>query len=282
VYDGAGPGTGRRSSLLGMAFHAATEPEIVDFVMAKLTRGSGGRIVTPNVDILRQAVSEAEAREHLLASTVVVADGAPIVWASRLARQPLPARVPGSDLIWSLSAALAREQRTIYLLGGEAGAAERAAAVLSERFEGIAVAGHACPDFGFENRPDEFAAVCAGVIAAKPDFVFVGLGFPKQERVIARLQPELPSTWFMGCGAAIGFVAGTRRRAPRWMQRSGLEWVHRLGREPFRLAHRYAVRDFPFATRLLLSSALTGRSLRAAPGSTESRVPAPPDVEEQR
>jgi N-acetylglucosaminyldiphosphoundecaprenol N-acetyl-beta-D-mannosaminyltransferase len=89
------------------------------------------------------------------------------------------------------------------------------------------------------------------VVAAEPDMVFVGLGFPKQELVIERLRPQLPGAWFVGCGAAINFVAGDVVRAPRWMQRTGLEWAHRLGVEPRRLAGRYLRHDAPYALRLL-------------------------------
>ncbi len=172
--------------------------------------------------------------------------------------------MPGSDLIWSLSAAMAGAGRSVYLLGGEPGTAERAEAVLRGRHPGLALAGHLSPSFGFDGRGEEYDAVCDEVTAANPDLVFVGFGFPKQERVIARLRPRLPRTWFMGCGAAIGFVAGVHSRAPGWMQDSGLEWVHRLALEPRRLMRRYLVDDVPFAVRLLAGSAL--RRLRAGAG----------------
>lgn len=186
-----------------------------------------------------------------------MADGAPLIWAARIAGRPLPARVPGSDLIWSISGALADKGYSVYLLGGEPGTSEIAARALTDRYLGITIAGHSSPPFGFDTRSNEYTAVCADVIAARPDFVYVGLGFPKQERVIARLRSALPETWFMGCGAAIGFVAGAHSRAPRWMQRSGLEWVHRLSLEPTRLMRRYLVEDAPFAARLLAGSAVT-------------------------
>jgi len=155
--------------------------------------------------------------------------------------------------------------RSVYLLGGEPGTAERADEVLRERFPDLKLAGHLSPSFGFDTRSDEYDAVCDEVIGAAPDLVFVGLGFPKQERVIARLRPRLPQTWFMGCGAAIGFVAGVHSRAPGWMQESGLEWVHRLAREPRRLMRRYLVDDAPFAVRLLAGSAR--ERLRAGRGA---------------
>ncbi|WP_213456112.1 WecB/TagA/CpsF family glycosyltransferase [Rhizomonospora bruguierae] len=249
--------TRRRTVVLsGVRFDGLTEREVIDTVLDSLAARRGGRIVTPNVDILRRAMRSAEAREHIESASLVMADGAPLIWAARVAGQPLPARVPGSDLIWSISGALAGKGYSVYLLGGEPGTSEVAAAALAERYPGIAIAGHSSPPFGFDTHSDQYDAVCAEVIAARPDFVYVGLGFPKQERVIARLRGALPGAWFMGCGAAIGFVAGTYRRAPRWMQRTGLEWVHRLALEPGRLVRRYLIEDAPFAARLLAGSAL--------------------------
>nr|MDT0658390.1 WecB/TagA/CpsF family glycosyltransferase [Micromonospora sp. DSM 115978] len=235
--------------------------------MTALNAGHGGQIITPNVDILRRVRRDSEAHGHVASSTIVVADGKPLIWASRIAGTPLPARVPGSDLIWSLTAALHEQRRSVYLLGGEPGTADQASAVLRERFPGLTVAGSLSPPFGFDTRPEQLAATCAEVSAARPDLVFVGLGFPKQERLIARLRPLLPTSWFMGCGAAIGFVAGVHRRAPDWMQRTGLEWAHRLAAEPRRLARRYLLHDVPFAVRLLSESlgARFGRAPAAPP-----------------
>jgi N-acetylglucosaminyldiphosphoundecaprenol N-acetyl-beta-D-mannosaminyltransferase len=229
-----------------------------------MSAGHGGQIVTPNVDILHRVVRDEGLRHHLADSSIVVADGKPLIWASRLAGNALPARVPGSDLIWSLSTAMAGAGRSVYLLGGEPGTAVQAEEVLRRRFPDLKLAGHLSPSFGFDTRPEEYDAVCDEVVGAAPDLVFVGLGFPKQERVIARLRPRLPQTWFMGCGAAIGFVAGVHSRAPGWMQESGLEWVHRLAMEPRRLVRRYLVDDAPFALRLLAGSAAA--RLRAGRG----------------
>ncbi|WP_250034300.1 WecB/TagA/CpsF family glycosyltransferase [Paractinoplanes maris] len=232
-----------------------SEQQVVDRVLAELSDGRGGQIMTPNVDILHRVTRDPELHGHLAASEIVVADGKPLIWASRIAGNALPARVPGSDLIWSLSAAMAGGGRSVYLLGGEPGTAERADDVLRDRFPDLKLAGHLSPSFGFDTRPGEYDEVCDEVVGAAPDLVFVGFGFPKQERVIARLRVRLPRTWFLGCGAAIGFVAGVHSRAPGWMQDNGLEWVHRLYREPRRLMRRYLVDDAPFAVRLLAGSA---------------------------
>jgi N-acetylglucosaminyldiphosphoundecaprenol N-acetyl-beta-D-mannosaminyltransferase len=255
VYDHAG----ERVALSGVGFDRLTEAAVVTRVMAALAAGHGGRIVTPNVDILRLCRRGAEARAHVAAATYVVADGMPLVWASRLRGAALPERVAGSSLIWTLSSAAAGAGRSVYLLGGEPGAADRAAEVLTGRHPGLRLAGTLCPEPGFDADPASLAAVHAEVVRARPDIVYAGLGFPKQERLIARLAPALPATWFVGCGAAIGFAAGTHRRAPQWMQRTGLEWLHRLGNEPTRLFRRYVIHDAPFALRLLATSAVHRR-----------------------
>src|SRR5262249_33214995 len=163
------------------------------------------RIVTPNVDILRVIRRDPAARSLVTGSDVVVADGMPLLWGARAAGTPLPARVPGSDLIWSLSAAAAEHGRTIYLLGGDTGVPERAAEVLRGRSPGLTVAGTDSPPFGFDRTTDGVAAAVGRAVAAKPDIVFVGLGFPRQERLMVALAAALPGTWLLGCGASIPF-----------------------------------------------------------------------------
>ncbi|MFD0518258.1 WecB/TagA/CpsF family glycosyltransferase [Paractinoplanes durhamensis] len=242
-----------RVELDGTGIDRITEAEVVAVVREALTHGRGGRIITPNVDILRRAQTEQEAREHLDDADLIVADGMPLIWASRLGGRPLPERVAGSSLIWSLSAGLGLDRRSIFVVGGSPAndGAAKAADRLAEECVGLRIAGTICPDFGFEKDPETYAQVCAKVADAQPDLVFVGLGFPKQERMIAKLKPMLPTSWFIGCGAAVNFVAGDVERAPRWMQRTGLEWAHRLGTEPRRLASRYLRHDAPYALRLL-------------------------------
>ncbi|GIJ65261.1 WecB/TagA/CpsF family glycosyltransferase [Virgisporangium ochraceum] len=242
----------------GLRFAALTEGEVVHRVRTALARGIGGRIATPNIDILRQAEHDERIRGDLETADLLVADGAPLVWAARLAGTPLPERVTGSGLIWSLSYGLAQDGSSVYLLGGDpdTDGATRAADNLLARFPGLRIAGCESPRFGFDRDRRSLQAVMQRVVEAEPDLVFVGLGFPKQERLIEQLRPVLPTSWFLGCGAAINFVAGDCVRAPAWMQRSGLEWAHRLAKEPRRLARRYLREDAPYAVRLLATSAM--------------------------
>lgn len=252
----------------GVAFDAVTEQQVVAAVRDGLDRGDGGRIVTPNVDILRRASRDPDVRAFLADASHLVADGMPVVWASRLAGRPLPERVTGSGLIWSLCAGLGRDGRSVYLLGGEPAArradagAVRAAAALSAASPGLRIAGCLSPPFGFECDPRLLGAIRDEVVEAKPDLVCVGLGFPKQEWLISWLRADLPFTWFLGCGSAVNFVAGDRARAPRWMQRAGLEWAHRLAAEPRRLAGRYLRHDAPYALRLLAAAAVSRHRAR--------------------
>jgi N-acetylglucosaminyldiphosphoundecaprenol N-acetyl-beta-D-mannosaminyltransferase len=230
--------------LKSLMFDAVTEAQVVDRVEQALARGEGGWILTPNIDILRQASDPGGA-------TLVVADGAPLVWASRLAGTPLPERVAGSDLVWSLARMAGRADHSLFLLGGHPdGGAGRAAAALRAGCPGLRIAGALSPPYGFAVE-----SVRADLVEAKPDLVYVGLGYPRQERMIEGLRPYLPGAWFLGCGGALNFVAGDRRRAPVWMRRSGLEWLHRLCAEPRRLGRRYLRDGAPFAVRLLLAAA---------------------------
>jgi N-acetylglucosaminyldiphosphoundecaprenol N-acetyl-beta-D-mannosaminyltransferase len=237
----------------GLAIDAITEAEVIAHVLGALQAGRGGRLVTLNVDIFRAASRDPALRRLISASTLRVADGMPVVWATRLRGTPVPERVTGASLILSLSQAAAQAGRSVYLLGGAPGVPEQARAALCRRYPGLTVAGVEAPAFGFDSTPVGIRAVCARLVAAAPDIVYVGLGFPKQERVIAHVAPSLPSAWFVGCGAAIPFAAGALQRAPRWMQEAGLEWLFRMAREPRRLAQRYLIDDLPFAGLLLTS-----------------------------
>jgi N-acetylglucosaminyldiphosphoundecaprenol N-acetyl-beta-D-mannosaminyltransferase len=244
----------------GLDFDVVTGTQLIAQVADAIGRGLGGTIVTPNVDICRLAGRDPVSRDLVACSSIVVPDGMPLVWAARLAGRPLRERITGADLIFALSEVAAARSWPVYLIGGLPGAdglpgaAELAGRGIAERYPGIEVAGAYSPPARFDAVADDIGELRAALVAARPKIVFVGLGFPKQEHLIARLAADLPGTWFMGCGAAILFAGGTVRRAPAWMQRTGLEWLYRLISEPRRLARRYLVDDLPFAIRLLAGS----------------------------
>ncbi|HEY8588299.1 MAG TPA: WecB/TagA/CpsF family glycosyltransferase [Naasia sp.] len=260
---------GRAVTIEHIRFDAMSEPQVVAHVIESVKAGESGLLVTPNTSILRMTKSPS------LASVVeraglVVADGMPLIWAARLKGTPLPERVAGASLIWSLSTAAAANGVAIYLIGGaEAAAAEAAGDALREHAPGLRVAGWDHPPFGFEDDEQYLSALAADIRRTSPGLIFVGLGFPKQELVAEALRARGVRGWFLGCGAAINFAGGHQTRAPIHLQKSGLEWLHRLLSEPRRLAPRYA-RDAVFAAGFLARASrdgLTALLRRPAPGN---------------
>lgn len=251
----AEPAEQRRVDLLGVAVDSVTEAQCVDHILAELAAGRGGWVVTPNLDHLRRLVSDPDFRELCGGAELAIADGMPLVWASRLQGTPLPERVAGSSLVSSLARGAATAGRSLYLLGGDPGTAEAAAEELRRRDPALRIAGTICPPPGFDRDPAQIAALEQALRDARPDIVYVALGSPKQEQLIGRLRAALPGAWWLGIGISFSFLAGTVRRAPRWVQRLGLEWLHRLVQEPRRLARRYLLQGLPFAARLLAVSA---------------------------
>ncbi len=247
----------RGVSIGRLRFAALDEPGVIAHVIAQTQVGRGGWLVNPNVDVLRQVAKSEEVAALASSADLVVADGVPVLWAARLLGTPLPGLVAGSDLIWSLSAAADQAGLRVFLLGGAPGVAERASAEMVKRL-GIAPPGYYCPPFGFEREPSEQQRIVDVLREAAPAIVFCGLGFPKQERLMKTLTGQFPSTWFVGTGASIAFVAGEVPRAPDLLRGSGLEWAFRLATEPRRLFKRYIILDGPFALRLLSAAALTG------------------------
>lgn len=244
--------------LNGVKLHAVTESQVIQHILGELAAGRGGVVVTPNLDHLRRYLHDLSFGALIAEADLVVADGMPLVWASRLQGTPLPERVPGSNLISSLSSAAGLQGRSVFLLGGDPGTADGAAATLRRKYPHCNIAGTHFPPFGFEKDNAQKAAMIQALSDANPDIVYVALGSPKQEKLIANLRNVLPNAWWIGVGNSFSFLAGNVKRAPMWMQRSGLEWTHRLMQEPRRLFRRYLIVGVPFATSLLGRAAVRG------------------------
>jgi N-acetylglucosaminyldiphosphoundecaprenol N-acetyl-beta-D-mannosaminyltransferase len=237
--------------LMGVTLHAITQKQCVDYILDQSESGQGGWVITPNLDHLRRLVRDEITRQLYSGADLMVADGMPLIWASRLQGTPLPERVAGSDLTNTLPAEAARRGRSIYLLGGADDAAKKASDVLLKRHPNLNIAGIHVPAYGFEKDPSQMAALENALLDAKPHIVLVALGSPKQEVLIKQLREKLPGTWWLGIGISFSFVCGDVQRAPRWVQKLGLEWVHRLMQEPRRLFRRYVIDGIPFGIALL-------------------------------
>lgn len=258
------PRAPERVALMGLDFAALSERDTVDYILSAVAGGRGGWISTVNLDILRQWRRSPEVRDLVSQADIVVADGMPLVWAGGIQGSPLPERVAGSTLVRSLSGAAATAGASVFLLGGNPGTADAAGDVLAESCPGIRVAGTLCPPFGFEDDPEWMERIADSLHDVAPDIVFVGLGCPKQERLIVALRDHLPRTWFIPCGISFSFLAGEVQRAPVMVQRLGLEWLHRLVQEPRRLVRRYLIQGIPFMFALLWSAVIVrARGARA-------------------
>jgi N-acetylglucosaminyldiphosphoundecaprenol N-acetyl-beta-D-mannosaminyltransferase len=245
----------RRVDLMGLPIDQLTEAHTVETVLDAARVGRGGCLFTPNLHHMQAYANGADAEVYersskLPGARLVVADGMPLIWASRLRGTPLPERVAGSNLIWSLTAAAAQHDATIFLLGGNPGAAEACAERMRAEYPDVRIAGLLAPPNGFEKDERAIDEIVATLRAAGPEIVYLALGFPKQEELALQLAPHLPATWFVGVGISFSFVSGEVQRAPRWMQAAGLEWVHRLVQEPRRLFRRYVLDGLPFAVRM--------------------------------
>lgn len=195
-------------------------------------------IVTPNVDHAVMLRHRQDLREAYGGASLALADGLPLVAASRLFRRSLPERVAGSDLVPKLFASGARLR--VFLLGAAPGVAAAAASRIQHDWPSIDVVGTYSPPLGFESSPQENERIASLVASALPDLLVLGFGAPKQELWIHRHCHELQAKVAICAGATIDFLAGHRRRSPVWMRKAGLEWLHRVLGEPRRLAGRYA------------------------------------------
>ena len=236
---------------------AHTFASALDAIEALVAGGRGGAVFTPNVDHVVKAEHDAELRAAYGAADLCLADGMPLVWASRLLGPPLPERIAGSDFMAPLLQLAASRGWGVYLLGGAPGSAQLAADVIGRSF-GARVVGAEGPEIDLRVPGEKGgAAALARIQRARPELILVGLGAPKQEVWIQRHRAELAPAVAVGVGASIDFLAGRVPRAPRWMARTGLEWAYRLSREPRRLARRYLVEDPEFL--VILARAVLNR-----------------------
>jgi len=197
-------------------------------------------VVTPNVDHVVMLGHHEGLQRAYNDAGLVLADGMPVVLASRLLGRPLPERVTGADLVPAMfDQAAEHGGLRVYLLGAGPGVAERAAANIAARWPAVEVTGTYCPPLGFEKDEVENAAILARIAESRPDVLVVGLGAPKQELWVHEHRDAIAAKLALCVGATIDFLAGHKSRAPEWMRDSGLEWLHRLSTEPRRLLGRY-------------------------------------------
>lgn len=224
--------------ILGVPFDNVTTAQTVASIEDMVESRQPHHLVTANVDFLVQSLNDVELHRILTDAHMVLCDGMPLVWASRLLGNPLPERVAGSDLVPLLIETAVRKQYRLFFLGAAPEIADKAVANLKAKHPQVVIAGHYSPPMANLFEMDH-AEICRRIREAKPDLLFVSFGCPKQEKWIAMHYRDLNVPVSVGVGATIDFLAGKVVRAPRWMRATGMEWLFRLAQEPRRLFKRY-------------------------------------------
>ena len=225
--------------LFGVPFHNVSFNEAVAWAVTRMRSGKPGYIATANLDFVMQAWRDPELQRILLEADLVVADGQPLVRFSSLFGPRLKERVTGSDLAPMLAEACRDQGLKPYLLGAGPGVAQRAGEELQRRYPGLEIAGcHSPPPADLLDM--DHGDTLGRLSTAKPDLLLVAFGSPKQEKWINMHVRDWDVPLAIGVGGTLDFLAGAQTRAPRWVQRAGVEWVWRLGTNPRRLFRRYA------------------------------------------
>lgn len=260
-------------SICGVGIDRFSFDQVVEIILdhLKSPNPEPRYVVTPNAQHILLLQRDEHLRRVYRDAFLVVPDGVSLLYAARLLGAPLRGRVNGTDLFEYLCRIAAREELGIYLLGGRPDAADISAQVLRDRYPTLRIAGTYCPPYGFEDDPCELAAIQRSIRAAAPDILFVGLGTPKQEFWIYANHGELNVPLSIGIGASFDFVSGIIRRAPRLLQKIGLEWLFRLLTEPRRLWRRYLISNPLFVMLVLCQAVGFCRDTGESPSSTTER-----------
>jgi N-acetylglucosaminyldiphosphoundecaprenol N-acetyl-beta-D-mannosaminyltransferase len=244
-----------RINVLGVAVSVIDLPTATRAIIEAASERRKGYVCVTGVHGLIEAQDDDQFRRILNDAYLVTPDGMPLVWVGKLLGKWQIDRVYGPDLMLAVLEASQGAGVRHFLYGGASGAAEELRRRMTARFPALQICGVYEPPFRPLNASEE-ADLRDRVRQSRADIIWVGLSTPKQERFMAEYLGSLDTTLMIGVGAAFDFHSGRLRQAPRWMQRSGLEWAYRLYREPRRLWRRYSRNNPRFLWRILLQ--LTG------------------------
>lgn len=228
-------------ALFGLPITNVNMKEAIERVDGYILSGSVHQIATANLDFARNALHDPYLHSIICDCSMVLPDGAPMVWASKMFGAPLQERVTGVDLVPELARLAADRGYRLYFLGSSEESSSTAVNSLLKRFPKLNIVGRSCPPVATLPEMDNEKMI-AEIQAARPNIIFIGFGNPKQEIWIHRHKDRLPPSVVIGIGGALDMIAGKLRRAPRWIQSLQMEWMFRMAQEPGRLMPRY-VRD---------------------------------------
>jgi N-acetylglucosaminyldiphosphoundecaprenol N-acetyl-beta-D-mannosaminyltransferase len=228
------------ATILGVPIHCVDEAQALNSMVRFIESGAPHQVCTVNPEFIMRARRDPEFLGILRRADLCLADGVGVLWAGRTLRQPFPARVTGVDTVRRLAAVAAARGYRVYLLGAAPGVAERTAAILQSECPGLVVAG----TFSGSPAPAAEDPIVERVRATRPHILWVAYGAPAQDKWLARNLARCDVPLGIGVGGAFDFISGVSRRAPAWIQRLGLEWLHRLACEPWRWRRMTALPQF--------------------------------------
>jgi N-acetylglucosaminyldiphosphoundecaprenol N-acetyl-beta-D-mannosaminyltransferase len=232
-----------RITLMGCSIDNLTMEETLQTVEGFIHSGRPHQHVVVNVDKLVKASRDPELCRIINECALVNVDGMPVVWASRLLGRPLKERVAGCDLFEALMRRAGERGWRVFLLGAREDVVSKVASTYRHKYPGLVLAGYRN---GYWEGEAEEADVAGQIRAARPDLLFVAISSPKKEQFLGRYQAEMKIPFAMGVGGTFDVAIGHLRRAPPWMQKSGLEWFYRFLQEPRRMFRRYFIDDMAF------------------------------------
>lgn len=232
-----------KQALLNTYINNVTMPETIAAIEQMIEADKKSYVVAINVDVVMKIEEDSYLKKVVDNADMVLVDGKPLVWISKLHGKPLKAKISGSDLVPLLCEVSAEKGYKIFIIGGKDGIAEQAKEKLENRLPKIKIVGTYAPPFGFEKNESELEKINQMISEAHPDLLIACFGCPKQEKWIYENIEKYNAKVSVCAGATVDFLAGNVKRAPRWMSDHGLEWFYRFTQEPKRMFKRYFVDD---------------------------------------
>lgn len=216
-----------------------TMEEAIENIECLIKKRQNAYVVTPNLDHIVIIEKDNEFAEIYQNADLILTDGKPLIWISRILRNPIVEKISGSDLFPQMCKMAAEKGYSIFILGAAEGVADQAAYNLIRKNPMLKVVGTYSPPFGFEKNSEELRKISSKIKGGAPDILAVSLGSPKGEKFIYNHLKEYGIPLGISIGATIDFEAGNIKRAPKWMANHGLEWLFRITQDPKRLIKRY-------------------------------------------
>ena len=233
----------KKQPLLNIYVNNLNWKEVMDSIKMLVERDMPSYIIEVNVDVLVKIEKDPQLKQITDQADLVLVDGKPLMWIAQWQKNPVKAKISGSDLVQTICEEAQKEEYSVFIVGGRDGASIQAADNMRAKYPGIRIVGTYEPPLGFEQSQEEVEQMNQMILRAKPDILFACLGCPKQEKWVYENHKKYGAKVSLCAGASVDFMAGRVRRAPKWMREHGLEWLYRFLMEPRRLFKRYFIDD---------------------------------------